>query len=766
MKNNIYETAKKYAALGLCVIPIVQKSGDVDISKVPAGKALKKVGSVNSEGRGSWTPYRKRHPTGYELKVWFNGRPSNLALLGGKISGNILWLDFDDADAYGAWAAEYPAMGNAPTQTTGQGYHIGVRTSDPTPGSQDLYYNGVHIGETRGEGGYIIVAPSVHGSGRLYEWLRPPWDFDFLVIDDLADIGLMTKDKMRKSSNVGKQAREDRRPKIQATIGTALRHLATAIKGQRNTTLNETAYTLAGFIQSGEMSRNEIEQMLMPIALAIGLTEREIQATINSGLNAGITAPLDEPDNTTPGDTAPPDDLARPDLLPFPAADEGNAQAVLLLHGDEYLYTNELGWLWYNGKHWGGKGSDEHLNRAIVATLIERRTQGVAAELEPIVQATKPSAANVRNCKYMLQSLLWISIDDFDFDSDLLNCTNGVVNLETGELAPHDHTQHFTYCINTAYDPQVDDTQWANWVYNTLTPAGCDDDGRYADLAAWLQMAVGYSLTGHTHEQCLFYLQGPPRAGKGVFLQTLDKMLGCPLSSGVDFDTFTDKRGGDNQNFDLAPLKACRLITASESKRTTMLNAQRVKSITGADPVYCAHKRKDFFSYTPQYKIWLASNFKVMAQADDDALWSRLRIINFPNSHLGNEDFGLEARLWNDRKGILKWAIDGAKSWYRHKAKNIGLGRPDIITNTVQTHRDENDTVAQFIDDCCIIGPDQYTVGAQLTTTYRDWCNENGFPALGGRRLGEALRRKGYTHKQKKVASKNAKCWTGLGLEH
>ena len=37
----------------------------------------------------------------------------------------------------------------------------------------------------------------------------------------------------------------------------------------------------------------------------------------------------------------------------------------------------------------------------------------------------------------------------------------------------------------------------------------------------YLQMAVGYSITGHTVEEKLFYLYGPTRSGKGTFMETL-----------------------------------------------------------------------------------------------------------------------------------------------------------------------------------------------------------------------------------------------------
>lgn len=452
-------------------------------------------------------------------------------------------------------------------------------------------------------------------------------------------------------------------------------------------------------------------------------------------------------------------------LASQPPDDEGNAQCVHYLHGKRFLYTDEMGWLKYTGSHWESKGAEASLNRSIVDTLIQRRTLAVQANDEKLVKGAKPSANNVKNARFMFQSIVWASIDEFDADPDLLNCKNGVVNLKSGELTPHEASQRFTYCVNTAYNPAADDGEWVEWLHSTVVPARADDDGRYMELVNWIQMAVGYSLTGWTHEQCLFFLQGPPRAGKGIFLQILDKLLGRPLASGVDFDTFTAKRGGDNQNFDLAPLKTCRLITASESERASMINAKRVKSITGNDPIHCAHKRKAFFTYTPQFKIWLSSNFQIMAAADDDALWSRLRIINFPNCHLGNEDYSLHEQLWEGRAGILKWAIEGAMIWHERKVENVGLGQPDMVRGAVKIHRADNDTVAQFIEDCCSVDPEQYAVGAQLSAAYRDYCNENGIKPLGGRRLGESMRGKGFESKKKRLSPTNVKkCWLGIGL--
>jgi putative DNA primase/helicase len=276
---------------------------------------------------------------------------------------------------------------------------------------------------------------------------------------------------------------------------------------------------------------------------------------------------------------------------------------------------------------------------------------------------------------------------------------------------------------------------------------------------------VGYSLTGHTYEQCLFYVWGPTRGGKGLFLQILADLIGRPLAASVDFDTFTANRRGDSQNFDLAPLRPARLITASESSRANMLNAKVVKAITGNDPIYCAFKHRTHFQYTPQFKIWLASNFKVMGDPNDDALWGRLRVIHFPNSWLGREDLLLAEKLKANLPGILKWAVDGAMEWYKRLDAGQGLGRPAIIESATTDHRTQNDTIQQFIDECCTVGDGLYCKSSAFIQAYRRWCDDNGHKPLGAIRIREALERMKFHRKQVKQDGTNlGQCWLGVGL--
>jgi putative DNA primase/helicase len=415
-------------------------------------------------------------------------------------------------------------------------------------------------------------------------------------------------------------------------------------------------------------------------------------------------------------------------LLDGGPTDEANAQALVKLYPGRFLNctqlskSNQPGWMHYNGRYWEAEQAPETLERSIVSMLIARCKAAMDAGTDPntgkfieeqLVKFCTPNANKIQSCKVNLRSIITADITDFDNDRDFLNCQNGVVNLRDGTIIPHDPGQRFTYCIPVDYKPAADFSAWQAWLRDTL--------GGDSESARYVQMAVGYSLTGHTSEECLFYVHGPTRSGKGTFSETLLKLLGNPLAAGVDFVTFTEKRSGDSQNFDLAGLKAARFVVASESNKYQFLNPRRIKSITGGDMIRCAHKHGPFFEYFPAFKIWLLSNEPVRGDSEDDALWSRVNVISFPNSHLGHEDKQLKRKMLEpaNLEAVLAWAIAGAIAWY---SAPDGLQKPAKVASVTQQQRDGNDFSQQFMDDCLTPAPDAFLPNPVLSAVYKGWC--------------------------------------------
>jgi len=433
--------------------------------------------------------------------------------------------------------------------------------------------------------------------------------------------------------------------------------------------------------------------------------------------------------------------------------DAANAECVVRLWPQRFAHNAQFGWMSYDGVSWS-RDADAALDVAIVEMLRKRVAACADQGFEAVRKFCAQNSGKLEGCKYLLKSKVVKKVAEFDAKHDLLNCPNGAIDLRTGVLRSSDPDDLLTHCVAVPFDPAADQSIWRNWLAETVDP----------ETADYLQLAVGYSLTGLTNEEVLFYVYGPPRSGKGVFLETILALLGRPIAQEVQFSTFTARRDrdGDSQNFDLAPLKPCRFVAASESNSYERFNEAKVKTTTGGSEVYCAHKHKDFFGYRPQYKIWLSSNEPVNADPDDDAVWSRIRVLEFPHSRLGSEDKTLKTRLRTPEAlaGLLSWAVEGAVRWYR-LAPN---GLPELRSSAAikAEHRELVDNVGAWLAENAIKA--EFSTVSTLYTDYTSWCASNGVTPKQQKAFTLALRRKGYSYDVRKLSGKTVRGFSGLAV--
>jgi putative DNA primase/helicase len=445
-------------------------------------------------------------------------------------------------------------------------------------------------------------------------------------------------------------------------------------------------------------------------------------------------------------------------LLTLGVSDEDNAECVNRRYAGQFLYNDAFGWMYYTGTHWKREGAEAKVDRAIVDTIVARGMaaykSGRANQYTDLIRKCIPNNARVQGAKALLQSKVYCPTGEFNADPDLLNCPNGVVNLRTGDLIPHTPEQRFTHCATVDYIPDADPAFWLDW----LTEATNEDD------ADFLQLAAGYSLTGHTQEEVLFYLYGPTRSGKGVFLETLCAMLGSPLAEAVSFNLLTAPRDSDAQNFQLAPLHASRLIVASESNQYERFNEAKLKQVTGGDSIQAAYKRQTSFTFRPPFKIWLSSNQPVNADPDDDAVWGRIREVAFPTSHLGKEDKTLKERMRSKPvlQGVLAWAVKGAIRWYA--LGSAGLPEPSGSKALKTQQRSALDNIATWIDECCELDPASFEPSKSLYASYRDWCIDNGVEAKKLKGFSTSLVHKGLTMGRETIRGTRVRGFYGLRI--
>lgn len=445
-------------------------------------------------------------------------------------------------------------------------------------------------------------------------------------------------------------------------------------------------------------------------------------------------------------------------LLTQGAYDDGNAVCVNLRYAGKFLHNKSFGWMYYTNTHWKREGADAVLGAAVTETLHARLAAavntGTADRYKNILEKCIPNSGKVNGAIQLLSYKTSVEPSEFNQNIHLLNCLNGVVDLRTGAVLTHEPGQRFTYCTATEYHKDASQTYWRNWLTDAVGTEAAD----------WLQMAVGYSITGSTKEEILFYLFGPPRSGKGTFTETLLTLLGTPLGEAISFDILTAQRDVDTQNFRLAPLHSSRFVAASESNQYERFNEAKLKTLTGGDSIQCAFKHRDPFAYRPQFKIWLSSNQPVNADPDDDATWGRLRVVHFPHSHLGEENKNLKELMRSPDilEGILAWAVDGSIRW--HKLGDAGLPALAIGEEMKSQHRADLDNVSAWIEECCKKIDGQFYPGSNLYLSYETWCKANGIEPKKHKGFSVSLKHKGFIDTRDTVNGKQVRGFKGLQL--
>lgn len=154
--TDLHEIAHSYASAGLSVIPV--------------GK--------DKKPRCRWAEFQTHIADDRTLARWFSSQ-GNMAVVTGKVSGNLVAIDFDEPRFYQAWLEKVGDLSTGlVVQKTGHGFHVIFRCQEPTPNlklafvADENEVDGRRIAiETRGEGGYILVAPSIHPNGSIYSIL-------------------------------------------------------------------------------------------------------------------------------------------------------------------------------------------------------------------------------------------------------------------------------------------------------------------------------------------------------------------------------------------------------------------------------------------------------------------------------------------------------------------------------------------------------------------------------------------------------------------
>ena len=138
--------------------------------------------------------------------------------------------------------------------------------------------------DLRGDGGYVVVAPSRHRSGYHYRWSAPA-----------AELAPVPRWLIRQRPIVATASTFDRvcaaTPYGAAALAEEVDTVRRLVAGGRNDGLNRAAFCLGQLVGGGELPQDAVHAVLLAAAMSIGLGEVEANRTILSGISAGERVP-------------------------------------------------------------------------------------------------------------------------------------------------------------------------------------------------------------------------------------------------------------------------------------------------------------------------------------------------------------------------------------------------------------------------------------------------------------------------------------------
>lgn len=324
-----------------------------------------------------------------------------------------------------------------------------------------------------------------------------------------------------------------------------------------------------------------------------------------------------------------------------------------------------------------------------------------------------------------------VTSDAWNADPWLLATPGGTVDLRTGAIRDAQPADRITKSTAAAPADLADCPRWRQFIAQAT-----NEDEK---LALFLQQVCGYALTGSVREHALFFVHGDGGNGKGVFLNTIAKVMG-DYASTASMDTFTAS-AGDKHPTELAALHGARLVSASETEEGRAWAESRIKALTGGDRISARFMRRDFFEFDPTFKLLIVGNHRPVLRNLDDALRRRLNFIPFVHKPK-RPDLDLEEKLRAEWPGILRWAIDGALDWQRN-----GLLRPAVVKDATASYFGDQDLMGQWLEEECDAEPGnehKSETSAKLFESWHDYALKAGEKPMSQKSFADAMQKRGF----------------------
>ncbi|CAL9674915.1 hypothetical protein SUDANB15_07685 (plasmid) [Streptomyces sp. enrichment culture] len=454
--------------------------------------------------------------------------------------------------------------------------------------------------------------------------------------------------------------------------------------------------------------------------------------------------------------------VAAEGLVPDTLSDRGNAKLFVRLYANDYRHVPGLGWYRWDATRWQIDEDDTVMWAAgdlaeNIAVSDPRGVFTVQALQQHRRRALSTAGMNAMLVQAKAAPEIVLNASSLDADPHALCTPEGIVDLRTGRIRPAAPDRDFHSRSTTVAPREMPTPRWHRFLADTF-----GEDGEGVEMVRFLQLLLGYSITGDVGGQVMPFLFGSGKNGKSVLLDVLLKLLGDYADAAPP--GFLMVRSYEGHPTDLAELHGRRVIVCSEVKPGDRFDEARVKLLTGGDRIKARRMRQDFFSFEPTHKLWLLGNHHPEVGTGGFAFWRRMRLIPFERVVSDDRKIGNLAALLvtEEGPGILNWLVEGAR---RYLAGDKDLAGPERVRIATTAYAETEDHTGRFLGEACRLEPDSRVEQAQLYLAYRAWCRDEGASPLSSRSFAARVREEvGLASPKEMILSNQRRYYPGIGL--
>lgn len=428
----------------------------------------------------------------------------------------------------------------------------------------------------------------------------------------------------------------------------------------------------------------------------------------------------------------------------FADTDAANGERFAKFYADTVRFVPQKNaWYLYNGKYWEEdlsrkvKEYGKTIGKRIIASIPDANWD-VRTDLQKWAKNTE-QMSYVNRMLAAAESLMITHLHEFDSadNNHLFNCEDGIINLQTGDLMPHDPKYLITKISPVKFSKRTP----TMWLAHLNRAFNYDQE-----LLSWFQALLGYCLTGYTWFQKYQFWQGPGGTGKSITQDTIFMLAGTyggALDAVSLMETKVRTAGAED---DIAATKGARIVFAPEVKKSHVLDEEVVKAITGGDVLRVKHMHGSKFNLRGNAKLIFIGNGR-MQTGNNDAI--QRRFMEIPFLHKLDEKEWIEdydeLMLRTEGDAILGWLTEGAR---RVLQKEINLyNMPESVKRQITEAQEENkatDICEDFIDNCVTFLNDGRVTCHDVYQAFAKYARESGVKPPPKWAFGRAMLKHGH----------------------